>query len=255
VAIASAGVFPVALDSAVNIAFPAISAAFQAPVGAIQWVVITYILTDACLLLPAGRLADRLGHRRVFCAGLAVTALGLLLCGVARSFGWLLGARGIQGLGAGLVYASAPALVTLAAPESRRRRALGWYHLAFGVAATAGPLLGGVLVALWGWRAVYLARVPLAATALILGWSWLPASGPVDRPPRAPGVVDLRAFVTANAVNLVANAALFFVWLLVPYYLIDIRGVPATTAGLLFAVGTLATAVGAPAGARWAEAW
>jgi MFS family permease len=219
-------------------------------------VVITYILTDSCLLLPAGRLADRLGHRRVFCAGLAVTGLGLLLCGVAPSFGWLLVARGIQGLGAALVYATAPALVTLAAPESRRRGALGWYNLAFGIAATLGPLLGGVLVALWGWRGVYLARVPLAAAALILGWSGLPAARPAERGPSRPaGVIDRRTFVVANAVNLVAHAGVFFVWLLVPYYLIDIRGVPAIGAGLLFAAGSLAAAIGAPIGARCAEGW
>jgi MFS family permease len=257
VALASAGVVPVALDSAVNIAFPAISAAFAAPVSAIQWVVIVYILTDACLLLPAGRLADRVGHRRIFGMGLGVTALALGLCGAAPTFAGLLGARGLQGVGAALVFATAPALVTLASPEGFRRRALGWYHLAFGAAITAGPLLGGVLVAVFGWRAVYLARLPLAVLALLLAWRYLPPIGAAgtERPAAAGGarVGDRVAFVVANATNLAANAALFFVWLLVPYYLVHARGLPVAVGGLLFAAGTLATAVGAPVGGWWAD--
>ena len=88
------------------------------------------------------------------------------------------------------MYASAPALVTLRV--ARRRCAsgpLGWYNLATGIAITAGPLLGGVLVAAWGWRAVYLARVPLALAALALAWGGLAADPPAraDRPPRAAG--------------------------------------------------------------------
>ncbi len=260
-ALASAGVLPVTLDSAVNIAFPAISAAFAVPVAAIRWIVIAYILTDACLLLPAGRWADRVGHRLVFGVGLAVTGAALLLCGLAPTLGWLLTARVLQGAGAALVFASAPALVTLASPEAARQRALGWFNLAIGTGAVLGPLLGGALVATWGWRAVYLARVPLAAAALLLAWRGLTTvTGATEpKPPAGPaasgGLADRRTFVLANATNLVANAALFFVWLLVPYYLVQGRGLPAGVGGALFAVGALATAVGAPAGGRWAEAW
>lgn len=247
------------LDSAVNIAFPAISAAFGVPVGAIQWIVIAYILTEAVLLLPAGRLADRAGHRRVFCLGLAVTGTGLLLCGAAPTFRWLLAARAVQGVGAALVFGSASALVTLASPEAVRQRALGWYNLAFGVGLVLGPLLGGVAVAAWGWRAVYVAPVPLAATALVLAWRGLPPGGAIvlgrEAIPSLAGVADRRTFVVANAVNLLANAALFFVWLLVPYYLLERRGLAAGAGGLVFAVGALATAVAAPAGGWCADRW
>jgi MFS family permease len=190
-------VFPVTLDSAVNIAFPAISAAFAVPVSAIQWIVIAYILTDACLILPAGRLADRVGHRRVFAAGLAITGTALLLCGTARSFGGLLAARALQGAGAALVFGSAPALVTLATPEALRQRALGWFNLAFGVGIVVGPLLGGVLAAAWSWRAVYLVRVPLAALALFLTWRLRPALGPA--PPFAAARRRPAASLTGDA--------------------------------------------------------
>jgi MFS family permease len=228
-------------------------------VSAIQWVVIAYILTDACLLLPAGRVADRAGHLLVFGLGLAVTAVALLGCGVARSLPWLLAARALQGVGAALVFATGPALVTLATPEPLRQRALGWYNLAFGAGIVLGPLLGGVVVAAWSWRAVYLARVPLAGLALLLAWRGLRA-GPVPAglraaPAAAGDGAGRRSVVLANATNLVANVALFFVWLLVPYYLVDVRGLPVVAAGTLFAVGTLAMAVGAPVGGWWAEAW
>lgn len=225
--------------------------------SAIQWVVIAYILTDACLLLPAGRLADRAGHHRVFGLGLAITAVALLCCGVAPSLSWLLAARALQGVGAALVFASGPALVTLATPEPLRQRALGWYNLAFGAGIVLGPLLGGVVIAAWSWRAVYLARVPLAAVALLLSCRGLRAGPAVPglRPPPANVGESRRSVVLPNATNFVANVALFFVWLLVPYYLVDLRGVPVVTAGVLFAIGTLAMALGAPLGGRWAEAW
>jgi MFS family permease len=227
-------------------------------VGAIQWLVIAYVVAYAALLLPAGWLADRLGHRRVFAIGLAVTGVALALCGLAPALGWLLGARVLQGVGAALVMGSAPALVTLASPEGARARALGWFHLAFGLGAVIGPLAGGAAVAAWGWRAVYWGRVPLAALALL--WAWrAPAEagrrqGPLGDPRRLPPVADLRAFFVANTANLLANAALFFIWLLVPYYLLGRRGLGPGPGGLLFAIAPLATALGAPLGGR-AVAW
>jgi MFS family permease len=251
VALAGLGVLPVALDSAVNIAFPAITRAFGMPVGAIQWVVIAYVLVEALLLLPAGWLADRLGHRRVFMAGLGLSALAFLACGLATGFGGLLAARGVQGIGAALVLGSAPALVTLAAPDAARVRALGWYNLAIGAGGVLGPLAGGLGVAAWGWRTVYLGRIPLAVLALALAWPRTRIAAPAAAagPTGAwRGLRDPAGFARANAANLIANAALFFVWLLVPYYLVERRGLGSGPAGLLFAVGPLATALGAPLG-------
>jgi DHA2 family methylenomycin A resistance protein-like MFS transporter len=214
-------------------------------------------LTDACLLLPAGWLADRSGHHRVFVLGLALTAAAFLLCGGAPAFGWLLGGRVLQGVGAALIFGSAPALVTLASRDAERQRALGWFNLAFGAGAVLGPLAGGALVTAWGWRAVYLTRLPLALAALVLVWRARPRELPgptrMEAPPTAHAVADRRTFVVANAVNVLANGALFFVWLLVPYYLLERRGLGAGPGGVLFAVGALATALGAPAGGLWAD--
>ena len=173
VLLAALGVLTVSLDTAVNIAFPAISAAFQVAATSIQWIVLTYMVTFAVALIPAGRLADRIGHARVFQGGLVLTGVAHVLCGLAPAWAWLLGARVVQGLGAALVMASAPALVTLSTEADRRGRALGRLGLAASLGAVVGPLGGGVLVGALGWRVVYLGRLPLvvARARALLGRS------------------------------------------------------------------------------------
>ncbi len=161
------------LDTAVNIAFPAITVAFAIPVTTMQWVVICYVLTYASLLLGCGRLGDVIGHKRVFLFGLGWSAISLFLCGWAPTFGWFLVFRSMQGIGTALVLSCAPALVTLAFPETERGKALGVYTMLSAVASTLGPLLGGQLVALWGWSAVFYFRVPIALSAAVLTVFWV----------------------------------------------------------------------------------
>jgi MFS family permease len=265
VLVAALGVLTVMLDSAVNIALPAISAAFHVPPTSIQAIVLTYVVAFSLALIPAGRLADRAGHARVFRAGLALTGVTHLLCGLAPAWPWLLGARVVQGFGAALVMGSAPALVTLATPAGRRGRALGWLGLAASGGAVVGPLAGGLLVGRLGWPIVYLGRLPLVVLGLALarGLSGAVVASAADRAPptRAgsssagilAGVGDRRGFILANAAHLLANAGWFAIWLLVPYYLIDRRGFSAGLSGLLFAVGPLAQACATPLGGRLAD--
>jgi EmrB/QacA subfamily drug resistance transporter len=171
--IVSFGVLAGQFDTSVNIAFPAITAAFAIEIPTIQWIVICYVLTYASLLLGCGRLGDVFGHKRVLLAGLLWSALSFYLCGRAPTFGWLLVCRGMQGLGHALVLSCAPALVTLAFPEAERGKALGLYTMFAAVAATLGPLLGGPLVTLWGWPAVFYFRVPMAVLAALLTIGWV----------------------------------------------------------------------------------
>jgi MFS family permease len=177
-------------------------------------------------------------------------------------WGWLLGARIAQGLGAALVMASAPALVTLSTDAPRHGQALGRLGLAASLGMVLGPLAGGAFVGLFGWRVVYLGRLPLAALALALGRGLRPPAGgrgpafagvAAEAAPAAERVTDLRTLVLANAANLLANAALFAVWLLVPYYLLDRRGFSAALGGLLFTAGPLAWACASPIGGRLAD--
>jgi EmrB/QacA subfamily drug resistance transporter len=158
------------LDTAVNIAFPAITAAFHISLPTIQWVIICYVLTYASLLLGCGRLGDIVGHRRVFLFGLWWSVISLLLCGLAPTFGWFLLCRALQGVGTALVFGCAPALVTLAFPEAERGKALGLYNMVSAAAYALGPVVGGLLVAHWGWPAVYLFRAPLALLSALCMW-------------------------------------------------------------------------------------
>jgi MFS family permease len=161
------GMSIVPLDTAVNIAFPDITRSFGLPLSMIQWVVICYVLTYAALMLAFGRIGDIGGHARVFRAGLAWSAIAYLLCAVAPAFGWLLFFRFLQGVGAGLVISCAPALVTGLYPEERRSHAVGIFTLIFALGSALGPLIGGALVARFGWPAVFWFRAPLALTSLL----------------------------------------------------------------------------------------
>ena len=161
------GVAVVPLDTAVNISFPDITGSFGLPISMIQWVVICYVLTYSALMLAFGRIGDIAGHALVFRAGLAWSVAAFLLCSLAPSFGWLLFFRFLQGIGAGLVISCAPALVTSLYPESRRSHAVGMFTLIFALASASGPLIGGALVARWGWPAVFWFRAPIALVSLI----------------------------------------------------------------------------------------
>ena len=162
------GTSVVPLDTAVNIAFPDITAGFALPIQMIQWVVICYVLTYSSLMLAFGRVGDIFSHGRVFRIGLLWSGAAFLLCAVAPSYNWLLFCRFLQGIGASLIVSCAPALVLELFPEERRSRAVGAFALMYAVGSAAGPLVGGALVALWGWPAVFWFRAPIALTALLL---------------------------------------------------------------------------------------
>lgn len=176
------GTAVVPLDTAVNIAFPAITRGFDLATADIQWVVICYVLTYTALTLALGRIGDIYGHARVFRTGLLWSTVALALCALAPTFATLLVARFLQGIGAALVLSCGPALVTAAYGEARRSRALGFYIMMFGVGSTLGPWLGGALVQQWDWPAVFAFRVPVAALALLLSRG-LPAPQPGAREP------------------------------------------------------------------------
>lgn len=167
-ALVGLGISVVPLDTAVNIAFPDITGSFGLPIAMIQWVVICYVLTHAGLMLAFGRVGDLWSHGRVFRAGLLWSVAAFLLCAAAPSFGWLLFFRFLQGIGAGLIISCAPALVTGLYPEARRGHALGIFTLMFAIGSAVGPLIGGTLVAHWGWPAVFWFRAPIALTSLLL---------------------------------------------------------------------------------------
>jgi EmrB/QacA subfamily drug resistance transporter len=177
------GTSVVPLDTAVNIAFPEITGSFGLPVAMIQWVVICYVLTYSSLMLAFGRVGDIWSHGRVFRVGLLWSSIAYLLCAVAPNYGWLLFCRFLQGIGASLIVSCAPALVTGFFPENRRSRAVGIFSLMYAIGSAAGPLLGGLLVQLWGWPAVFWFRAPLALIAVLFSEERAATPQPATRDP------------------------------------------------------------------------
>lgn len=192
----------VPLDSSVNVAFPAIVAAFGLEVAAIQWIPICYALTYGSLMLAVGRLGDIFGHRRLFRIGLAWSAMAFVLCALAPSYGTLLAARVLQGIGAALTIGCGPALATSLFPESMRVRALAVYATGFATSQAMGPLLGGLLVQALDWQGVYWFRAPIALVALVLARS-LPAA-PVAGAREPFDALGAALFATAVATALLA---------------------------------------------------
>ena len=252
--IAAGGAFVVSLDSIMNVAFPAIAAAFAVPPERMRWVIICYVGTYALTAFVGGALADRVGHGRVFRAGLALSVVAFVVAGFAPTLEWLLVGRVLQGLGGGCVYGTAPGLVTLAAAPADRGRALGFLAAAIGLGLSVGPLASGVLVDVAGWRTIFHVRVPLALLALGAALAALPAAS-APRAPRLVAAADLvRAPVlAAGALAFVANAGIFAIWLLAPFYLVAARGLDVSAAGVLFMLTPLGTALAAAPAGRLAD--
>jgi MFS family permease len=183
------------LDSAVNVALPAITASFRIALADVQWLVVCYVLVYGSLMLVCGKLGDLLGYRLIFRIGLGVSALGCAACALAPDWPLFLGARAGQGIGTALALSCTPALAMSVYPAAHRLRALAGFAMAMSLATAIGPLLGGIVVDLWGWPAVYWMRVPLALGTLAL-------SGLL--PPSRPDARDRRSFDAVGAVLLAA---------------------------------------------------
>jgi MFS family permease len=197
------GTLVVPLDSSVNVGFPAIVGRFQLAIPEIQWIVIAYVLTQTSLLLVFGRIADMLGYRRVFLIGCAWGAVAFTLCSLATSYPFLLFGRVMQGIGAGLVLSSGPALLTSMFPEAERARVLGIYTMIFGIGGALGLLIAGVLVSWYGWSVIFWYRAPLSAVAFLAVLLLLPA------PPQRTGEhgVERQRFDALGALLLAGSIA------------------------------------------------
>ena len=161
--------------NAAVIALPDIRADLDIGAGAAQWVISVYALLFGSLLLFAGRLSDRVGHRRMLAIGLAGFAAGSVLCGVAQSGATLVIARAVTGAAAALTVPAALALLVSGTDGERRHRALGWWTAAGAGGGVAGLVLGGVLTDLAGWRAAFVAPAAMAVACLPLLGSIAPA--------------------------------------------------------------------------------
>jgi MFS transporter, DHA2 family, methylenomycin A resistance protein len=186
----------------VNTALNSIGASLGGGVSELQWVVSAYTIAFAALILTAGALGDRLGAKRVFMAGFAVFTMASLACALAPSSTILIGSRAAQGVGAAILVPNSLALLNHAYPDATERgRAVGWWLAGASAALTAGPPVGGALIALTGWRSIFLVNLPIGLAGLWLTWRYVSdtprASRELDWPGQAAAVGALGTLAAA----------------------------------------------------------
>jgi EmrB/QacA subfamily drug resistance transporter len=202
-AVVGAAFFMTILDVAiVNVAIPSIEKDLSISEQRVQWVITAYAITFGGFLLLGGRMADLLGRRRIFIAGLILFTLASLACGLSKSAGsagLLITARAVQGLGAAIISPAALSIVTTTFTEgAERNKALGIWGALGGSGAAAGVLFGGILVKYLGWAWIFFVNVPVGATVLFLTTRIVPEST---------ADVGHRRFDVAGAVTVTAGLA------------------------------------------------
>jgi DHA2 family methylenomycin A resistance protein-like MFS transporter len=245
------GIFLVQLDvTVVNVALPTIRTGLDTSASGQQWVVSGYMIALAGLLLVCGALGDRTGHRRTVLAGLTVFGCASLVCGIAPNIELLIAARALQGIGAALLLPSTLAVITDQYVDSAARaRAVGIWAGAGALALVAGPVLGGVLVNGFGWRAVFLINLPIIALVLPMAWRMVPRRRTAHRAAH----VRLRigaAFVGANVVSGLMNLVGLGTLLALTLYLQEHLDQSALRAGLELLPVLLPLAVLGPVSGR-----
>lgn len=163
------GAFMLLVDvSIVNVALPKMTEELHSSFTSLQWVVDMYALVLASLLMVAGSLGDRFGHRRLYIGGLTVFALASLGCGLAPNVAVLITARGVQGVGAAGMFTATTALLSAAYQGRDRGTAFGVWGAVNGAAAALGPILGGLLTEQFGWRSIFIVNLPVAVVAVFM---------------------------------------------------------------------------------------
>jgi DHA2 family methylenomycin A resistance protein-like MFS transporter len=193
----SLGYCVVQLDvTIVNTAINSMATSIGGGVSELQWVVTAYTIAFAALILTAGALGDRIGAKNVFMAGFAVFTIASLGCALAPSAGVLIAARALQGAGAAILVPNSLALLNYAYPDpTERGGAVGIWLGGASVALTAGPPIGGALIAFVGWRSIFLVNVPIGLVGLYLAWRFARDtprhSHALDLPGQAAAIVSL----------------------------------------------------------------
>lgn len=160
--------------SSANVALPIFANAFGASFQAVQWIVLAYLLAITTLIVSAGRLGDVIGRRRLLLAGIGLFTVASAVCGMAPSLWLLIAARAVQGLGAAIMMALTMAFVGETVPKEKTGSAMGLLGTMSAVGTAFGPSLGGILIAAFGWPAIFMANVPLGILTFFLAYRALP---------------------------------------------------------------------------------
>ncbi len=175
------------LDSSiVNIALPTLTKVLHTDLRSIKWVIVVYLLTITCSLLPFGRLSDLYGRKKIFQWGFIVFTVGSLLCGFATKLDHLIFSRVFQGLGASMLMSNGPAIITQTFKYGSRGKALGILSMVVSTGLVSGPSIGGFLIAGLGWRSIFLVNIPIGLMGFLFAGRHLDSSetkkphGPFD---------------------------------------------------------------------------
>jgi len=172
------------LDSSiVNIVLPQISESFGTDTGTVSWVVMTYLLMMAGLILVFGKIAQQGFLQKIFLAGLLVFTLGSAACGLSPNFGFLLASRVFQGIGAAMIAATAPLLCVTYLPKNMLGMSLGTMAMTVSIGAVAGPAIGGFLTHYLSWYWVFLINIPIGLLLLPFALHVIPKDGPQIKQP------------------------------------------------------------------------
>jgi EmrB/QacA subfamily drug resistance transporter len=191
------GTFMSALDgSVVNVTLPLVSNYFRSNVAAVEWVVTLYLLIVSSLLLSFGRLGDMRGHKRIYVAGFLIFVTASALCGFAPSLPVLVVSRGLQAVGAAMLFANAPAILTRTFPGNQRGQVLGLLGMMTYLGSTVGPSLGGFLAQTYSWRAVFYINLPVGLLACLFSAKFI---GDDRRIPLPEERFDIRGAITFSA--------------------------------------------------------
>ncbi len=277
----SLAVFMALLDATILfVAFPSIRRSFpETSVADLSWILNAYTIVYAALLVPAGRMADRVGRRRVFLIGVWVFTLGSLACGVAPTPTFIVAGRVLQAVGAAMLTPPSLALVLVAFPRSKRSLAVSLWAAVGALAAAVGPSLGSAVIQFGGWRwadvigvGLLILGIGLVALGMVQGREWgIPRAlacvaaglavlvwfGQRSRTVSSPAL-DLSLFASANfryanLATLVFGAAFSAMWLASVLFLTNVWGYSTLEAGLGMTPGPLAVMLAAPIAGRLAE--
>ncbi|MGN6489445.1 MAG: MFS transporter [Devosia sp.] len=189
----------------VNVALPSLQTDLGADASHIEWVIAAYVLAFALGLLPFGRLGDVVGRTRMFLIGVSLFTLASAFCGLAPSIEWLIAARVLQGLAGSMMTPQVLAIAQVTFPPEEKGQAFSLFGLSSGLAAVAGPIVGGLLIGanLWGldWRPIFLVNLPFGILAVVAGWFLIP---------RPPGHAELKNDYVGIGLFAVASVALVF---------------------------------------------
>lgn len=242
----------------IAVALPEIISAFGLDVSAAGWLVTAYLITMAALQLVTGQLGDRFGRRRFVLGGLIYFGIASLLAALSPGLLVLLLARVQQAIAGSILVTNGIPLAFEMVPENRRGRDLGMVNAVLVLAAAAGPPLGGLLVDLASWRAIFWANIPIVIAALLFGWPIIPEIKPhQSRSPfswlEIPSLIRSRTFASANGAIMFSNLAMYVMLLAIPILMSTQSGWSSLQTGLMLAAMSVTMAVFSPLGGRLSD--